>query len=80
MILTVLYFIILAALVRILLITEKPLLCAGMFAVIYLIFGFLWEIPPLAVAITFVLNFGYAWLFFWLLNRFQGTGGLWWGI
>jgi hypothetical protein len=78
-IMAILYFVLLGALVKILLVTEKPLLCASMFAIIYLIFGWLATVHPAALMIIFVINFGYAWLFFWLLNRFQGTG-LWWII
>jgi len=66
-----------AALVKLLLATEKPLLCAGIYAVIgltlRLLFGYPFVPTVVASAISFALAFGY----FWLLDKFQESGLFW---
>ena len=75
--LAIIYILILIALIKLLLITEKPLLCAVVFALIAAFFGLLLGAGLAVVAIVMVVNFGFAWLYFWLLDRFQATAIFW---
>lgn len=70
--------IILFGLVKLLLLTQKPFLCSGIYAVITLALSLLFEnqlMPSLTVA---VLSFALASLYFWILNRLEGSGIIWW--
>ena len=71
--------IILAALVKLNMVIEKPIVPAGLFTLIAFIFGILLEHPFLAVAIGAPINFGLGFLFFWLLKRTEGQGS-WWAV
>lgn len=70
---------ILAALVKLNLAIEKPVVPAGIFTVAAFILGILLEHPFLAVAIGAAINFGLSFLFFWLLKRTEGQGS-WWAV
>lgn len=70
---------ILAALVKLNLAIEKPVLPAGVFTVAGFVMGILLQHPFLAVAIGAAINFGLSFLFFWLLKRTEGQRS-WWAI
>lgn len=68
------------ALIKILMITDQPFLCSGLYAGLVLLlalaFGNAMQVALLAALIGFVL----ASIYFWLLSRFEGSGLLWWVI
>jgi hypothetical protein len=70
---------ILAALVKLNLAIEKPVLPAGIFTVAGFAMGILLQHPFLALAIGAAINFGLSFLFFWLLKRTEGQRS-WWAI
>lgn len=67
----------LVGLIKLLLVTEKPMLCAGIYAGVAFLFSLLVGNPFLAVLIGSTIGFGLALLYFWLLNRFRDTGIFW---
>jgi len=71
---------ILIGLVRLLIATSKPLLCATIYASAGFIFGLLVGVPFLQMLIASIVGFGLATLYFWLLNRFEDNHVLWWII
>ena len=71
--------VILAALVRLLLSTEKPFFCAALYAGVALVFRFAFGWSPLAAIIATAITFGLTSLYFWLLHRLYG-GALFWVI
>lgn len=70
--------IILAALLKILRISESPLFCSSIYAGIALIFGFLFSGSFLAALIGAVIAFALSSLYFWLLHKTDGV--VWWLI
>lgn len=68
---------ILAALVKLNLAIEKPMVPTVIFTVIAFIFGILLQHPFIAVAIGAPINFGLSFLFFWLLKRQEGHVSWW---
>lgn len=79
-----LYAVVLAVLVKLLIATESPRLCAGFFTAVVAIgqaVGVVagaspWSEAILAVLAGFVLSYGY----FWLLNRFEAGSLPWWMV
>ena len=71
---------ILIALVKVLIETNKPLLCAGIYASFVIFMCVLLEIPFANVLFYGAVTLAGAWLYFWLLDRFEGSGGLWYVI
>jgi hypothetical protein len=73
--------IVLIALIKLLIATDKPLLCAGLYTFVGFAFGMLAVIsgqaPFLAVLLITPIRFGLSSLYFWLLDRIGG-GILWW--
>jgi hypothetical protein len=69
----------LAALIKLNLAIEKPMVPTAIFTVSAFLFGLLLEQPFLAVAIGAPINFGLSFLFFWLLKRTEGQG-TWWVV
>ena len=69
---------VLVALIRLLLATDKPFLCAGLYAGLVFLFGLL--TGPLAAVIAGAITFVFASIYFWLLSKFEGAGLLWWVI
>lgn len=71
---------ILAALVRLLLATEKPFVCSTL----YVLPRVLFELAVGASMEALALSCGLAWilasLYFWLLNHFDSGTGIWWAI
>lgn len=70
---------ILAALIKLNAVIEKPIIPAILFALLAFVFGLLLEQPFLVVAIGAMINLGLGFLFFWLLKRTEGEG-LWWVV
>jgi hypothetical protein len=69
----------LVGLIRMLISTDKPLLCAGLYAVALTIVEFLFQVPIQTIAISVGISFAVAFIYFWLLNRFH-SGLLYWAI
>ena len=70
---------ILAALVKLNLAIEKPMVPTVIFTLIGFVLGLLLERPFLAVVIVAPINFGLSFLYFWLLKRTEGQGS-WWAV
>ena len=71
---------ILAALIRLLIATDKPFLCAGIYAAVAFIFGLLMGANFFVLLIASVISFALASLYFWLLNRVDVGTAVWWLI
>jgi hypothetical protein len=69
----------LAALIKLNLSIEKPMVPAVMFTVGAAVLGLLKSQSLLAVAIGAPIDFGLSFLFFWLLKRTEGEG-MWWVV
>jgi hypothetical protein len=71
---------ILIAMLRALIATERPGLCAGLYAFIFMLLGFamggVWWAVLIGTAVLFAETFAY----FWLLVRFMGQGLIFWAI
>jgi len=61
----------LAALIQILIQTEKPFLCSGIYAGIVFVIGLFFGGQFASVLIATAISFAFASLYFWLLDRFQ---------
>jgi hypothetical protein len=72
--------ILLAALVRLLMATEKPFLCSGIYAGIGLVFGLALGGSVLAAFLSATIAFALASLYFWLLNRLESGSAVWWVV
>jgi len=78
------FALVLAVLVKLLIETEKPLLCAGFYAALVLVFQVAallagdpdWRGGVLAVLAAFVLSYAY----FWALNRIETGSWPWWCV
>lgn len=69
--------ILLAALIKVLQVTDNPILCAGIYAV-FIFFIALFNSQTFgAIIITSIVAFLSAWLYFWLLSKLEGSF-LWW--
>ncbi len=75
--------IVLVALIRLLIATDKPLLCAGLYTFVGFALGLLavfgGQASILALVIATAICFGLSALYFWLLYRI-GEGALWWVV
>ena len=73
--------ILLVALIKLLIATDRPILCAGLYTFLGFALGMLGvaagQIPLLALLLVTVIRFGLSALYFWLLDRIGG-GILWW--
>lgn len=78
--LTVIRLFIIGALIKIDLETSKPFWCAGIYAVLCMGARWLFGVHFLMNLLLTAISFGLASLFFWLVDRFEGEGGLWWLI
>ncbi len=68
---------ILAGLIKLLLITENPFLCAGVYSGLRFLIALIFGYPLLPTLIASAISFALALLYFWLLNRFQGSAIFW---
>jgi len=73
----ILKVIILAALVKLLIATNSPLLCAGIYTGIGFIFRLMMEQPFSYLAVASALSFVFAFIYFWLLDRFEESVLFW---
>jgi hypothetical protein len=72
-------FMLLAVLVRLLLATNKPFLCSGIYAGVAFALGLVLGNPFVAVLIHASISFVLASIYFWLLERLAGSSEvLWW--
>ena len=72
--------IMLVGLIRLLIATHKPLLCAGLYTGVVFLFALLFGNPFVAVLFGTIIAFGLSLLYFWLLERFYDSGIIWWII
>ncbi len=70
--------IVLIALFKLLHATNNPLLCAGIVGVFSVMEGFFYEQSWLARLAWPIFDFGYAYLFFYLLLEFEEWSKKWW--
>ena len=66
-------------LVRLLIVTDMPFLCSGIYAVVVCLLGMAFAGPTLAVFVHAAIAFVLASIYFWLLDRFS-EGIIWWVI
>ena len=66
-------------LVKLLIETDQPFVCSGIYAIAAFVLGVVFGSPVLAVAIASAIAFALASLYFWLLSKFP-DGILWWVI
>lgn len=69
----------LACLVKILIETESPLLCASIYGGVHFLFRLSFTDFGLAVFLLPAVSFGLSFLYFWLLNRL-GVATAWWWV
>ena len=62
---------------QLLLKTERPDLCAGIYAAVILIFTLMSGVAFIPAIIGTVISGGLAFLYFWLLDRFRDTIAFW---
>ena len=60
--------------------TQRPFLCAGIWVGIGAFFQIVCGAPTLIVLVGLPISFGLAALYFWLLNLVEEFGWSWWGI
>lgn len=78
------FALVLAVLVTLLIETEKPRLCAGLYTALVLVFQVAsllggnpdWRGAVLAVLVAFALSYAY----FWVLNRIETGSWSWWCV
>lgn len=68
----------LVTLIRLLIMTDQPFLCSGIYAFLVFFFGLITGTPFLDMLIVAAIAFALSSLYFWLLNRFEGF--IWWII
>lgn len=73
----VLKAIFLASLVKLLIATNRPVLCAGIYVSLGFVFGLLLGRPFAYVLIGSAISFALALAYFWLLDRFEDSGLFW---
>lgn len=73
-------FIVLAALIRLLIASDQPFLCSGIYAAGAFFLGLAFGHQFVAVLIGTSISFLLASLYFWLLSRTDGAPTAWWVI
>jgi hypothetical protein len=73
-------FLILLGLIRLLLETDNPFLCAGIYLFVKIIFSLLIGAPIMVIFFSSILAGALALLYFWLLARLGGAGILFWVV
>jgi hypothetical protein len=76
----ILKIVILAALIRLLIQTQKPFLCAGIYTAVFVIMGLVNGAKFVPLLIFTAVAFALASLYFWLLDRFEDNLLLFWVI
>ncbi len=64
----------LVGLIRLLVATNKPMLCTGIYTCAAVAFALMFGKPFLYILIATPIAFGFAFLYFWLLDRYEETG------
>jgi hypothetical protein len=70
----------LAALIRLLIATDKPFLCAGIYAGVALLFGLVFGGAFLPALISAAIAFALASIYFWLLDWLDSASVWWWVV
>ena len=70
---------VLIALVRLLIVTHKPLVCSTIYAVLVVLSGLLFGGQATAILVSGLIGFVTSTIYFWLLNRFDSSF-IWWII
>ena len=76
----ILRIILLIFLIRLLIMTEKPFLCSGVYTVTAFVFGLFFGQLFGSIVTTCVIVMALASLYFWLLDYFSESDMLWWLI
>ena len=74
----ILKILVLVAMIRLLLATNKPFLCSAIYAGFGLLFGFIGGLPLNDLVLATVVAFMISSIYFYLLDRFESAGLLWW--
>ena len=69
---------VLAAMIRLLIATDKPLLCAGIYAGCAFVLGAVFGDDITRVAMMAGLAFVAAFVYFWILDRLDASSLMWW--
>ena len=72
--------IVLYGLVQLLITTRRPLLCAGIYAVISGLLGFVFGLPIPTIGIRMVMALVLSLVYFGLLSRINPGSALWWPV
>jgi hypothetical protein len=68
----------LAAMIRLLIVIEKPLLCAGIYAACAFSVGAMFRDDITRVAFIAGITFAGAFVYFWILDRLGSSSIVWW--
>ncbi|RZF90965.1 hypothetical protein EXT42_16195 [Pseudoalteromonas sp. CO302Y] len=68
---------ILVALLKLLINTERPSLCAGIYTAIVLLFNLMFGLGFITSIVGAAISGVLALIYFWLLNHFRGTAIFW---
>ena len=73
-------FFILFGLIWLLVRTEKPFLCSGIYTGAHVLFSFLLEVPFTVMLFHGMIALALSSLYFWLLSRIQMGHAIWWVV
>ena len=71
---------VLASFIRLLIATDKPFLCSGLYAALFFVLGLIGGAKFLFLVIFTIVAFALASLYFWLLDRVETGTPMWWVI
>ena len=71
---------VLVGLIQLLLATNKPFFCATIYAGMGFLLGLMWGRPIDTLFVPALMAFALSSIYFHLLDRFEGSGILWWII
>lgn len=73
-------FLLLWGLVWLLIETDQPFLCAGIYAFAHAVFGFFAGVNFEGILISTIIAAGMAALYFWILDKLNGKGLIFWAV
>jgi hypothetical protein len=76
----ILKILLLIGLIKLLIASQQPLLCSGIYAGVVLLFGLVNSAPFGTLMLVVAISFALASIYFWLLNRFGDNLVLFWVI
>lgn len=76
----ILKILLLVGLIKLLIVTQQPFLCSGIYAGVVLLFGLINSAPFGGLVLVVAISFALASIYFWLLNRFGDNLVLFWVI